>query len=71
MTVAAVLLCLSQVLRFASLKFSPVSVAHSLLWIGVVFVLLFSWIANRRIDVFSWRMVTGIVLVLGGVFLIY
>lgn len=57
--------------RFAALQRSPVSIVQPLIATIVLFVLLFSWIMNRRIDVFNWRVVTGIVMVLAGVVLIY
>ncbi len=68
---AAVFLVIGHLLRFSALQYSPVSVVQPLIATIVIFTLLFSWIVNRRIDVFNWRVVAGIIMVLAGVFLIY
>ena len=68
---AAVFLVIGHLFRFSALQNSPVSVVQPLVATIVIFTLLFSWIVNRRIDVFNWRVVAGIVMVLAGVFLIY
>lgn len=69
LSIGAVFLVVGHLLRFSALHYSPVSVAQPIMASIVIFVLLFSWIVNRRIDVFNWRVIVGIVLVLGGVFL--
>ena len=71
LSAAAVFLVIGHLFRFSALQYSPVSVAQPLIATIVIFTLLFSWIINRRIDVFNWRVVAGIVMVLAGVFLIY
>jgi len=71
LAVAAVILVVGHLFRFATLRLTPVSIAQPIFATIVVFTLLFSWIVNRRIDVFNWRVVAGIVLVLAGVYLIY
>ena len=68
---AAVFLGVGHLFRFSALQHSPVSIVQPLIATIVIFVLFFSWIVNRRIDVFNWRVVAGIVMVLVGVFLIY
>jgi transporter family protein len=71
LTLAAVSLVAGHLFRFSALQYSPVSIVQPLISTIVIFVLLFSWIANRKIDVFNWRIATGIVMVLAGVYLIY
>jgi drug/metabolite transporter (DMT)-like permease len=68
---AAIFLVVGHLCRFSALQYSPVSIVQPLVATIVIFTLLFSWMINRRIDVFNWRVVTGIVMVLAGVFLIY
>jgi len=68
---ASVFLVVGHLFRFSALQYSPVSVVQPIIATIVIFTLLFSWIVNRRIDVFNWRVVAGIVMVLAGVFLIY
>ncbi|MCK4274680.1 MAG: DMT family transporter [Dehalococcoidales bacterium] len=68
---ASVFLVVGHLFRFSALQYSPVSVVQPLIATIVVFTLLFSWIVNRRIDIFNWRVVAGVIMVLAGVFLIY
>jgi drug/metabolite transporter (DMT)-like permease len=46
-------------------------VVQPLIGTVVVFTLILSWIVNRRIDIFNWKVIAGIVIVLAGTFLIY
>jgi drug/metabolite transporter (DMT)-like permease len=67
----AVFLVVGHAFRFTALKYSPVSIVQPLVATIVIFVLIFSWIINRKIDVFNWRVMAGIAMVLAGVFMIY
>ena len=71
LALSAVILVAGHLCRFTALQYSPVSIVQPIIATIVIFVLLFSWIANRRIDVFNWRVIAGIVMVLLGVYLIY
>lgn len=71
LSVVAVFLVVGHVCRFTALKYSPVSVVQPLIATIVVFVLLFSWIINRKIDLFNWQVIIGIIMVMAGVFTIY
>jgi uncharacterized membrane protein len=71
LSVVAVFLVVGHVCRFTALKYSPVSVVQPLIATIVIFVLLFSWIINRKIDLFNWQVIAGIIMVLAGVFTIY
>jgi len=71
LSISAVILVAGHLFRFAALQYSPVSIVQPIIATIVIFVLLFSWIANRRIDVFNWRVIAGIVMVLLGVYFIY
>ena len=68
---SAVLLIIGHLFRFSALIYSPVSIVVPITSSIVVFTLLFSWMVNRRIDVFNWRVIAGIALVLAGVFILY
>ena len=70
LTSAAILLVIGHLFRFAAFKYSPISVAQPLMGTVVIFTLLFSFMINRRIDIFNWRVILGIVMVLAGAFLI-
>ena len=67
----AVFLVVGHLCRFTALKYSPVSIVQPLVATIVVFVLVFSWITNRKIDLFNWQVIAGIIMVLAGVFMIY
>jgi drug/metabolite transporter (DMT)-like permease len=67
----ALILVGGHLCRFTALQNAPVSIVQPIIATMVIFVLLFSWIANRRIDVFNWRVIAGIIMVLLGVYLIY
>jgi drug/metabolite transporter (DMT)-like permease len=71
LALSAVILVAGHLCRFTALQHSPVSIVQPIIATIVIFVLLFSWMANRRIDVFNWRVIAGIVMVLLGVYLIY
>jgi drug/metabolite transporter (DMT)-like permease len=66
-----VILAGGHLCRFTALQFGQISIVQPIIATMVIFVLLFSWIANRRIDVFNWRGIAGIVMVLIGVYLTY
>ena len=71
LSAGAVFLVGGHIFRFTALVHSPVSVVQPLVATIVIFVLIFSWIINRKIDVFNWRILAGIAMVLAGVFMIY
>jgi len=55
LSAGAVFLVAGHLFRFTALMHSPVSVVQPLVGTIVIFVLIFSWIINRKIDVFNWR----------------
>jgi transporter family protein len=67
---AAIFMAFGHLFRFYAFQYSPISIAQPLMGTIVIFVLLFSFVVNRRIDVFYWRVILGILMVLAGVFLI-
>jgi drug/metabolite transporter (DMT)-like permease len=67
----AVILVGGHLCRFTALEYGQISIVQPLIATMVIFVLLFSWIANRRIDVFNWRVIAGIIMVMLGVYLIF
>jgi len=71
LSMAAILALVGQLLRYAALNYSPVSVVQPLIGTLILFTFLFSFILNRKIDVFNWRVFTGIVVVLTGIFLLF
>jgi len=70
LVVAGVLGMVGQLLRYAAFQHSPVSVVQPLVSTMVLFTLFFSFLINRKIDVFNRTVITGIVLVVAGVCLL-
>ena len=69
--IAAAFTSVAQLLRYAALSYSPVSVAQPLISTNVLFVLLFSFVLNRKIEVFTWKVILGIVVIVVGAFLLF
>lgn len=70
LTAAAVFALAAHILRYAALIYSPVSAVQPIMGTSVLFVFFFSLMVNRRIDVFTWRVFVGILIIVVGTFLI-
>ena len=70
LVVAGVLGLAGQLLRYAAFQLSPVSVVQPLVSTVVLFTLFFSFLINRKIDVFNRKVISGIILVVAGVLLL-
>ncbi|MEX2598939.1 MAG: EamA family transporter [Dehalococcoidia bacterium] len=66
---ATVMGFLAQMSRYVALALAPVAVVVPLMRTVPVFVLLFSFLINRRLEVFGPRVVTGIILAVAGMVL--
>ena len=72
LAIAGALTSISQLCRYFALSYSPVSLVQPLLSTNVLFILLFSFLLNRHIEVFTVKVIIGIVVtVAGGVLLSY
>jgi len=71
LSMAAILGLVGQLLRYAALNYSPVSVVQPLIGTVVLFTFLLSFMLNRSIDVFNWRVFLGIMVVVTGTFLLF
>lgn len=70
LVIAGVLSSAGQLLRFFGLSYSPVSLVQPLISTQVLYVLIFSFLLNRNIEVFTWKVIMGMVLVVAGAFLL-
>jgi len=61
---------LSQMLRYMALAVAPVSVVAPIQRLSLIFRLVFSWLMNRELEVFSGKILVGTVLSLFGVLLL-
>lgn len=71
LSMAAILGLVGQLLRYAALNYSPVSVVQPLIGTVVLFTFFLSFMLNRSIDVFNWRVFLGIMVVVTGTFLLF
>ena len=69
--ISGILSLLGQLLRYEALSYSPVSVVAPLTGTSVFFVFLLSFILNRNIEVFTWKILAGMVATAVGVFLLF
>jgi drug/metabolite transporter (DMT)-like permease len=68
---SGLLSCIANLIRFIALSLAPASVAVPLFSITPVFLLVFSFIFNRKIELFSGPVIIGIIMVvIGSVLLI-
>ncbi|MFC1907161.1 EamA family transporter [Chloroflexota bacterium] len=72
LAIAGALASVSQLFRYFALSYSPISLVQPLLSTNVLFLLLFSFFINRHIEVFTVKVIIGVVVtVAGGVLLSY
>jgi drug/metabolite transporter (DMT)-like permease len=62
---------IAQFCRNWALEFIPVSVMQPLASTSILFILPLSYAINRKIEIFSWKIVVGAVFVFGGVFMLF
>ena len=61
----------AQLLRYTALSFSPVSIVNPLGCTIVVFVFIFSFLINRNLEVFTWKVLVGVMATVTGAFLLF
>jgi len=71
LVISAILIAVAQLLRYLALSYSPVSVVSPLIGTSSLFVFFLSFLLNRNIEVFSWRVFIGIVVTVVGTFLFF
>jgi drug/metabolite transporter (DMT)-like permease len=50
---------------------SPANIVTPLLGTQVIFIFILSFLVNRRIEVFSWKVALGMVATLAGTYLLF
>lgn len=72
LVIAGALTSISQLCRYIALSDSPISLVQPLMSTNVIFLLFFSFLLNRHIEVFTIKVIIGIVVtVVGSVLLSY
>ena len=67
----SVLVSIAQLCRNWALDYSTVSVVQPLVSVSTLITIFLSFAMNRRIELFTWRVILGALLIVGGVFLIF
>jgi drug/metabolite transporter (DMT)-like permease len=68
--IGGIFVSLAQLLNYAALIYSPASMVAPLISTNVLFILLLSFLFNRNIEVFTLKVILGMVAVALGAFLI-
>lgn len=68
---SGILATVAQLLSYIALKWSPITVAGPLIATIPLFIILLSFIANRRLESFRLNVILGAILVVIGVVLVY
>lgn len=68
---AGVFTSLGQLFRYLALSYSPVSIVVPLTTTAALFVFFFSFLINRKIEAFTWKVFTGMVAMVVGTFLLF
>ena len=63
--------CVAQLLRYAALIYSPASMVIPIGGTSAFFIFLFSFLINRNIEVFTRKVILGMVVMVAGTFLIF
>lgn len=70
MSLGAISTCIAQLCRYLSLDYIAVSVVLPLNSSSSLFTIILSLLINRRIELFTWKIILGAILVVSGVFFI-
>ncbi|MFP4641947.1 MAG: EamA family transporter [Chloroflexota bacterium] len=70
-TIAGLAVAFAHWLRYMAVSLTPVSIVTPLVSTSVLFVLLFSFLINRKLETFAWNVIAGAIFVAAGASLIY
>ncbi len=62
---------LAQLLRYVSLDLSPASIVQPLMSTSLLIVVFFGFFVNRKLEVFTWKVILGSIVVAAGAVLIF
>jgi len=71
LVIAGIFVSIAQLTRYIALSYSPVSVVQPLLGTNVLFTLLFSFLLNRKLEVFTWKVFTGMLATVVGAYFFF
>jgi len=71
LTLGGVFNSIAQLFRYIALIYSPVSLVNPLIGTATFFTFFLSFLINRKIEVFTWKVFVGIVATVVGTFLLF
>lgn len=71
LVISGIFACIAQLFRYAALGYSPVSMVTPIVTTSIFFVFLFSFLLNRNIEIFTLKVILGMVAMVIGAFLIF
>jgi drug/metabolite transporter (DMT)-like permease len=71
MSIGVASISMAQLCRYVALDYIPVSIVSPLNSTASLFTIVLSFIINRKIELFTWKIIVGAILVVSGVFLIF
>lgn len=69
--IGGVLTAAAQLFRYIALSYSPVSLVDPLISTSSLFIFIFSFLINRNIEVFTWKVFAGVAVTIAGTFLFF
>jgi len=69
--ISGFLMSIGQLLRYTALSYSPASLVAPIASTGALFTIIFSFLINRQIEVFTPRIIIGIMATVVGTFLLF
>lgn len=71
LVISGLFVAIAQLFRYLALSYSPVSVVTPLIGINVIFIFFLSFLLNRNIETFTWKVFIGIVVTVVGAFFLF
>jgi len=71
MLIGAIFSSAGQLFLYIGLSYSPASMVNPLISTHILFIFLFSFLLNRQIEVFTLKIILGMVAIVAGTFLIF
>jgi len=70
LVISGVFVSVAQLFRYVALSYSPVSLVVPIMGTDVLFIFFLSFLINRNIEVFTWKVFIGIMVAVVGTFLL-
>ena len=71
LVLAGIFVSTAQLFRYTALDRTSVSIAVPLIETSGIFIILFSFLINRKLEAFNWKILLGTVITVAGAFLIF